>query len=193
MPIGTLIQKIDRQPRRVRERTADHRPERHRDPDDAAPDADRLRTLTRIGEDVADDRHRDRVEHRAAHALKGAEGDQPAGRGRGAAQERADREEPEPDREDALAPDPVGDGAAQDQQRRQHDRVRVDDPLELRQRRIQVAVDRRQRDVDDRVVQRDQQDAHAADREHLHPATAGQRDGSYARKARLAGLSGLRT
>jgi ketosteroid isomerase-like protein len=35
-------------------------------------------------------------------------------------------------------------------------------------------VDRRERHVDDRVVERDQQDAHAADPEHLHAAAASQ-------------------
>ena len=75
----------------LRQRAADDRPERQADADDAAPDADRARALARVGEDVRDDRHRDRVEHRAADAPARAEGDQPAERRREAAQQRAER------------------------------------------------------------------------------------------------------
>ena len=51
------------------ERAADDRPERHRDADDAAPDADRPGALHPAGEHLGDDRHRDRVQHRTADRL----------------------------------------------------------------------------------------------------------------------------
>ena len=89
-PTGTLIRKIDRQPTADDERAADDRPERHRDPEHGAPDADRLRPLARVGEGVGDDRHRDRVEHRAADRLQHAERDQQLDARRQAAQQRAD-------------------------------------------------------------------------------------------------------
>jgi hypothetical protein len=147
------------------QRAADDRPEREADADDRAPRADRPRAFARLGEDVGDDRHRHRVEHRAADALQGARGDQPAERRGEAAQQRAGDEHEQPDLERAPAPEAVGGRAGQQQQAGDHDHVRVDRPLQPRQRRMQVAFDRRQRDVDDRVVHRDDQQAHAADRE----------------------------
>ncbi len=77
-PIGTLIQKIARQPIGVDQRTADDRAEAEAQPDDAAPHADGAGALARFGEDVGDDRHRDGVEHRPADRLHRAERDQPA-------------------------------------------------------------------------------------------------------------------
>ncbi len=48
-------------------------------------------------------------------------------------------------------------------------RVGVDRPLQARQRRVQFAADRGQGDVDDRVVHRHDQQAHAADRQDRQP------------------------
>ena len=87
-PTGMLIQKIDRQPIEETSAPPTIGPERHGDAEHGAPDADRLRPLARVGEGVGDDRHRDRVEHRGAHRLEHAEGDQAAHARRQAAQER---------------------------------------------------------------------------------------------------------
>ena len=91
-------------------------------------------------------------------------------------------EQQQPELEDAPAPEPVGGRAGQQQQARDHEHIRVDRPLQPRQRRVQVAADRRQRDVHDRVVHRHDQQAHAADREDRQaPAVAELRVPSLAR------------
>ena len=90
-PIGTLIQKIERQPTVSVSRPPTIGPTPRLMPDHAAPDADRPGPFARLGEDVGDDRHRDRVEHRAADRLHHPEGDQPAQARRQAAQQRAER------------------------------------------------------------------------------------------------------
>ena len=69
-PIGTLIQKIARQSTASISVPPTIGPEAERDADDAAPHADRLRPLPRLGEGVGDDRHRDGVEHRPADRLQ---------------------------------------------------------------------------------------------------------------------------
>ena len=170
MPIGTLIQKIDRQPTPSTNSPSEDGAERQADPHRGAPDADRLSPLTGIVEDVADDPHRHRVEHRAPHRLQHAEGDQQAERGGDAAQQRRDREDDEPRLEDAAAAEPVPGGPAEDQQAREHERVGVDDPLQARDTCVQFATDRGQGDVDDRVVEPDDQQAHAADHEDQPPS-----------------------
>ena len=144
------------------ERTADDRAERHRDADDAAPDADRAGPLHPTGEHLRDDRHRDGVHHRAADRLQEARGDQRLDVGRQAAQQRCQREDRQPDLERAPAAEPVAGGAGQHQQRRQHQGVDVDDPLQLRRRRAEVGADVGNGDVDDRRVHRHDQQAQAA-------------------------------
>ncbi len=170
-----LIQKIAGQPTDSVSAPPDDRPQRQADPDRSAPHADRLRALARVGEDVADDRHGDRIEHRSAHCLQHAKGDQQTEVRCDAAQQRSEREENQAQREHTLAAQTVAHRARQHQQARQHERIGVDRPLQARHRRVQLTPDRRQRDVDDRVVQPDDQQAHAADREDQPPARA--RDG----------------
>ena len=148
------------------EDAAEDGPERHADADDGAPDPDRLRPLARILEGVADDRHRHRVEHRAGGALKHAEGDQPADPRREAAGQRRGGEQREAELEHAGAAEAIRGRAAQHEQAREHHRVGGGRPLQRRDRRAEVAPDRRQRDVDDRHVHPHDQQAHAADREH---------------------------
>ena len=135
-------------------------------PDDGAPDPDRLRPLARILERVADDRHRHRVEHRAGGALEHAEGDQPADARREAAGQRRGGEQREAELEHAGAAQAIRGRPAQHEQAREHHGVGGGRPLQRRDRRTEVAPDRRQRDVDDRHVHPHDQQAHAADREH---------------------------
>ena len=89
---------------RLHEQTAEQRPAGDADPGDAAPPADRPGPLFRLGEDVGDDRHRDRVQHAAADRLHRPEGDQPAEAGGDAAERRADREESRPSWKVRLRP-----------------------------------------------------------------------------------------
>jgi len=61
MPTGMLIQKTLRQPAESTSAPPMTGPERDRQAEDGAPEADCLRPLGRLGERVGDDRHRDRV------------------------------------------------------------------------------------------------------------------------------------
>ena len=65
----------------------------------------------------------------------------------------------EADHEDAPPAEHVGELAAGEQQDAEGQRVAVDDPLELRDRDAEVVADRRQRDVHDRVVEHDHEEA----------------------------------
>ena len=78
-----------------------------------------------------------------------------AGHRRGDKSERADDEQP-------LAAVDVAQTAAGDQAGGERERVATDDPLERGRAGVQIGVDRRRRDVDDRSVEQ----VHALGREH---------------------------
>ena len=67
-----------------------------------------------------------------------------------------------------LRPNRSPSDAGGEQQAGEHDRVRVDDPLQLRALGAEVAHDRRQRDVEDRVVDADD-DEREAEHGERHP------------------------
>ena len=69
----------------------------------------------------------------------------------------------EADDEDAPAAEQVRRAAAEQQEAAEHERVRVDDPLQAALGEAEVALDRRQRDVHDRGVEHDHE---LRDREH---------------------------
>ena len=148
----------------VDQRPADHGPERHAQPEHRAPQSDRHRPLAGVLERVADDRHRDRVEHRPAYRLHDTSRDQEPR----ASVPRPHSSDPS---ENTTSPTwktrrrPIRSAVdpASMQQAREHQRVGVDRPLQPGERRVQVVMDRRQRDVDDRRVETDDQQAHAAD------------------------------
>ena len=148
----------------VDDQAAGERADRERERRDAGPDADRLAALLRR-ERRGDDRQRRRVHERRADALHDARADQEAGARREPAGERREREDGEADDEDPPPPVEVGELAAGDHQRRERQRVRGDDPLERGDRDVQVALDRRQRDVHDRVVEHDHEEAERHGRE----------------------------
>ncbi len=97
-----------------------------------------------------------------------------------------DRSEPEDDHaelERAAAAEAVAERAGREQQAREHERVRVDDPLQLAVGRVEVADERRDRDIEDRVVDDDDEQAQV---EHARGSTsAGDRRGSCGRTARV--------
>ena len=84
--------------------------------------------------------------------------------------DRGDGEDRHADQEDAPPAEAVAQRAADQQQRGEEERIRLDDPLRLGRRGVEFALDRRQRDVDDRAV--DERHARAEDRGHQHPAPA---------------------
>ena len=61
----------------------------------------------------------------------------------------------DPDQEQAPRAEEVAERAADEQQRAERQQVGVDDPLLQREATAEVALDRRQRDVDDRRVDED--------------------------------------
>jgi len=71
------------------------------------------------------------------------------------------REEPEAEEERAAAAEPIAERAGREQQPGEDERVPVDDPLQLAVGGVQVLRERRQRDVEDRVVQSDDDEAEA--------------------------------
>ena len=74
--IGRLIQNTERQSTNSMSAPPTIGPERHRDADDATPDADRAGALHAAGEHLGDDRHRHRIHHRAADGLQEPRRDQ---------------------------------------------------------------------------------------------------------------------
>ena len=65
------------------------------------------------------------------------------------------------DEEHALAPDEIAGAASEEQETPERERVRVDDPLQVGIGHVQVFLDRRQRDVDDRRIEDDHELRHA--------------------------------
>ena len=76
IPIGRLTRKIQCQCERVGEHAAEQHAERAAARDDEAEDAHRLRALARLGEELHQQRERDRGHDRAADALNRAGGDE---------------------------------------------------------------------------------------------------------------------
>ena len=70
---------------------------------------------------------------------------------------RGDSEDGQSREQHALAPDAVAEIPGREHERGEHQVVGVDDPLQLRRRGVEVAHQRRQRDVDDRRVQVDRE------------------------------------
>ena len=137
------VDEEDRAPPEVLEQEAAERRARCATPRPATrgPDADRLGPLARVGEDVGEDRQGRRHDERAAdaHQRPGADQLRPASADeRGADGARA----PKSDEADARTPraaEPVAEAAGGEQQPGEHERVRVDDPLQLAVTRAQVA------------------------------------------------------
>ena len=76
-----------------------------------------------------------------------------------------------PKRQRALAAEAVAERAGGQQHAREHEHVDVDDPLQLRGGRVEIALERGQRDVEDRVVEPDHEQRQAEDGER--PPAAG--------------------
>ena len=90
-----------------------------------------------------------RPHHRPADAHEAATQDEQLDVRREAAAEREGREDRSADHEDALASEQVGEASAGDDQHAEHERVPVDHPLRVGERRVHVRLD-----VGDRDAQR---------------------------------------
>jgi hypothetical protein len=118
-------------------------------------DPEREVALTALGERRHQQRECGGGEQRPTEALDGAKGDQRSLGPGDAAEERARGEQRQPGDEETPAPEEVGEPAAEQQHAAEQDRVRGDDPLEVRLREAEIGLDRRQRDVHDRDVEDD--------------------------------------
>ena len=121
---------------------------RHRCVDPHRPSA--CRTLR---EGVADKRQRRWRCYCGPNALHGAGSDQPAGSRGEAAEQRGQRKHNEPEHEHAPSTEHVAEAASKEQKPSEREGVRSDNPLEVCYRKMQGALDRRQRDGDDGCVQ----------------------------------------
>ena len=146
-----------------------------------------------VGEDVRDDRERRRHDERPADAIERRVAmSWPGGRQRR-------RNEPTRTRQSPTCSAPPAEAVAQapggEQQAREDQRVRVDHPLQLAVGRVELARERRDRDVEDRVVEHDHEQAEAQD-EKDQPAPVvmrAQLAPSLGERLMIAALSPLRT
>ena len=161
---------VDEEDPRPRERGREHAAEDETDgastDGDRGPHAHRLRPLRALLERRRDDRQRGRRDERGSETLEPAEEDERLRARREPVEERCDREDHDADEEDALAPDEVACAPAEEQEAAERERVRVDDPLQVGVRHLQVFLDRRQRDVHDRRVEDHHELRHADEHEH---------------------------
>ena len=170
-PIGMLIQNTPRQPT-VSTSTPPRTGPSASDRPHAPPQAPiAFRTFGPVSERVGNDRHRHWVEHGPADRLHHAERDQPAQSRGQAAQPGAAVNTARPIWKTRRQANPVGGRAGQHEQAGQDQDVAVDGPLQAETSACRSADDRR-RDVDERTVQADDEQARAAYDQHEHAAPA---------------------
>ena len=168
-PIGTLMKKIEDQPNASVRTPPSSGPTAAAEAIVAPQIPNAVPALAPV-ELLGDQRQPAGVHDRAADALARARDDQEQ-RARGQrAQERGQREQAEADREHELAAEQVGERAGGQQERGQGQRVGVDHPLDVREARVQIGRDLRQRDVHDRDVEQ-QHERRDADNQQRPPLT----------------------
>jgi len=138
---------------------------------DEREDPDRLGLLVGPREERDDHAEDDGRGQRPADALDEARGDEHVLALGRAAEQRRQREQCEAAEEDPLAADEVTQAPGQEQQSAERDEVGVHDPGEARLGEAEVLLDRRQRDVHDRLVEDDHQHPRAED-DQRDPAVA---------------------
>src|ERR1700733_13873808 len=114
-------------------------------------------------EGVRNDGQGYRVKHGGAQTLNGTKSNQAANAGRQAAQHRSSCEEREPKLEDSPAPETIGNGTREHEQAGDHKGIRVEDPLQSRQRGMKFVLNGRQRNINNGYIHANQQQTHAAD------------------------------
>ena len=126
----------------------DDRGDQHRHAEDAHHAAHPMRPGF-----LGHDRHDRGHDHAAADALEDAEGDQRVGAPGDGAEGRAEHEEGQRPDVDSLGAEPVGRPAGGRDHRGERQRVAGDDPLDRRQRGVEVDRQAVDRDVHDRRVE----------------------------------------
>ena len=129
---------------------------------DGGPDPDRLAALVR-GEHGGEDGERRRHDERAADAHQRAGQDEHVRRAGERREARAEAEDEQAEGERLLAAEAVAERAGGEQGGGEDEHVGVDDPLQLRCTRVEVLLQRGERDVEDRVVEPDHEQGEAED------------------------------
>ena len=162
-PIGRLTKKMDRQPR-VSVSTPPASGPMALAPPSVAPKTPRARAKGSAGELGAQQRRGDGEQHRATHSLQGAEQlERHRGRGQGTRQ-RPGGEDDQADQEQPASAHPVAQGGRRQQQHRQHVGIGGAHPLQVRQARPQIPLNRWQRHAHDGDIQQQ----HERRRAHQH-------------------------
>jgi hypothetical protein len=130
---------------------------------DEAEHAHRLGAIAGLREQIHDQRQRDRIDDRTTQTLYGARGDQDELRTGQSARERGQREQPDAEQEQAPMAVEIAEPAAEQQESAGGQQIRVDDPGQRAFGKSETLADRRQRDVHDRHVEHDHQDAETQD------------------------------
>ncbi len=145
------------------DRTADHRAERDRQAADTAPGPEREPAPLRWDRG-RQDRERQRQHDRAAEALQRPRTDQRTRAWGERRKGRGDREDRQADAEQPAAAEAIAERGAGQEQHGERQRVGVDGPLELFERRAEILADHRQGGGHDEVVERDHEERGRRDR-----------------------------
>jgi hypothetical protein len=138
--------------REVDECAADQRTDDHRARRERGPRSDGLR-LRRAIERRCDEGERARHEERSGRALHESRGDEDPRIRRDRDRDRRDTEADEAYAQHERATEGVAGRSGDEHQRAERHEIPVDDPLLRREAAAELAVDRRQGDVDDRAVE----------------------------------------
>ncbi len=158
--------KEDRPPtEHLGDRTADYEAGNGPERADRGPCRDRLRAAGAFGERGGEDAECRRREQRATDSLRTACRDEDGSGRREAAPERRHGEEGGPDKQGAPPPEGVASASSHEQEAAKRDCVGGHHPLRRYGRDAEIALNGRQRDVDDRHVQNDQELAGAEQRQ----------------------------
>lgn len=118
----------------------------------SAPDPERVVALGALSEHVHHDRQGGGQHDRGAQALNGSRCDQKRVAGRERASQRRRREHAQPCHQEPATPEQIRGMTAQQEKAAERERVRGHHPLQAGLGEVQVATDRRQRDIDDRQI-----------------------------------------
>ena len=164
------IDQEDRTPAHTgRQHAAEDRAECRRNAGDRTPRAEGDAAFTAV-EGRREKRERRREQHRAADTLQCAGHDQHDRVLCDAAEQRAECEDHQTDREDSTSAELVGDRSGCQQQRGQRERIRVGDPLQLTETGAECMLNVGKCDDDDRDVEQ-QHECRRADDDKRPPFT----------------------
>ena len=155
MPIGTLTNRTHSQPAHSVSMPPSRTPTAPPEPATAPHTPIALLRSEPSAKRTVTMRQRGRGEQRGTETLDGTSRDEPSGALREAAGQRGRGEEDQAGDEQAPTSEKIGQPTAEEQEAAEHEHVRVDDPREVVLREVEVRADRRERDVDDRGVEDD--------------------------------------